>query len=115
MLTPVSRPIVALSMERIANDVLSLGKIQLATLEVFAVAVDLPTEVRKLLSLFEVETRTKGQAFRALFGLSLMAHSLADAGIRVALELGEELRHASGQHHKFMTDPVRLGQVIINL
>lgn len=50
----------ALLIERIANDFLSLGKIQLATLEIFATPCDLSAEVRKLLGVFASEARLKG-------------------------------------------------------
>jgi hypothetical protein len=51
----------ALSQERIANDVLSLGKIQLSTLEVFAIETNLAAEAKRILSVFEGECRTKGK------------------------------------------------------
>lgn len=84
----------ALLIERIANDFLSLGKIQLATLDIFATPCDLSAEVRKLLGVFASEARLKG--------------------IRISLDLRGQLGDPAG-HHVFLTDPVRLGQVVINL
>lgn len=50
----------ALLIERIANDFLSLGKIQLATLEIFPTPCDLSAEFRKILGVFASEARLKG-------------------------------------------------------
>ncbi|CED83475.1 two-component-like hybrid sensor histidine kinase 2 [Phaffia rhodozyma] len=84
----------ALSQERIANDVLSLGKIQLESLEIFATDVNLPDECRKIISVFEGECRMKQ--------------------IRISLDLVGELAKPDGQHI-YLTDPVRFGQIAINL
>ena len=73
---------------------MSLGKIQLATLDIFATPCDLSAEVRKLLGVFASEARLKG--------------------IRISLDLRGQLGEPDG-HHVFLTDPVRLGQVVINL
>ncbi|CED85098.1 histidine kinase [Phaffia rhodozyma] len=83
----------ACSQERIANDVLSMGKIQLHTLEVAAVLVDLPAECRRIVNTFSNECRTKD--------------------IQLKLDLGNSL--LALEPLKLMSDPVRLGQIVINL
>jgi signal transduction histidine kinase len=47
----------ALTQERISNDVLSLGKIQLDLLQMFDVATDISAEAHKILNVFQNEAR----------------------------------------------------------
>lgn len=103
-----------------ANDVLSLGKIQLASLEVFAVPCDLPAEVRKLLAVFEGECRMKGEsiflfiAFHARYTDPSCFFPSPSLAIRLSLHLVGALE-TSPILQTLLTDPVRLGQVFINL
>lgn len=46
-----------LTQERISNDVLSLGKLQLGRLEIFHVATDISRETRKLVGVFQAEAK----------------------------------------------------------
>jgi signal transduction histidine kinase len=94
-----------LTQERISNDVLSLGKIQLDMLrelttpllgdheltsaEMFDVQTDLYAEAQKLISVFQNEARMKGVSLS--FKLSCAFKRLGLRGV--------------------MTDPLRLGQV----
>lgn len=82
-----------LTQERISNDVLSLGRIQLDMLHVFDVDTDLRHEAQKVISIFQNEARMKR--------------------IALSLTLGDSL-DLLGVHH-IKTDPVRLGQVVTNL
>lgn len=95
-----------LTQERISNDVLSLGKIQLdmlrewhrvtwelLTAEMFDVETDIRKEAQKLIFVFQNEARMKR------LNLSLVMSDAFE-------ELGVE---------KIMTDPVRLGQIVTNL
>lgn len=79
--------------ERIAGDILSLARIQLNMLTLHDVEVDLQHEIRKVLSVFSSEARSKK--------------------INLRLSLGATLDRL--QVSRVKTDPVRLGQVITNL
>nr|XP_019044826.1 hypothetical protein I302_06740 [Kwoniella bestiolae CBS 10118]OCF23756.1 hypothetical protein I302_06740 [Kwoniella bestiolae CBS 10118] len=79
-----------LAQERISNDVLSLGKIQL---EMFDVEVDMTRETQKTMSIFQNEARMKR--------------------INLSLELGEGFKTLGLKTVK--TDPVRLNQIVTNL
>ncbi|WVR09485.1 hypothetical protein IAU60_006553 [Kwoniella sp. DSM 27419] len=79
-----------LAQERISNDVLSLGKIQL---EMFDVEVDMLREAQKVLSIFQNEARMKR------IGLNL---KLGDGVDKLGLAMVK-------------TDPVRLNQIVTNL
>ncbi|WWC90485.1 uncharacterized protein L201_005421 [Kwoniella dendrophila CBS 6074] len=79
-----------LAQERISNDVLSLGKIQL---EMFDVEVDMTRETQKVMSIFQNEARMKR--------------------INLSLILGEGLQILGLKTVK--TDPVRLNQIVTNL
>lgn len=80
-----------LSQSRIADDVLSLGRIQLDMLQIFYTDTDLRKESSKLLSTFATECRR--------------------LGIELNLELGAGVQMCP----YVKTDPVRLGQIITNL
>lgn len=82
-----------LTQERISNDVLSLGRIQLDMLQMYDVEVDVRSEAQKVITIFQNEARMKR--------------------IEISLKIGESLQK-SGVHH-IKTDPVRLGQVVTNL
>nr|XP_019011586.1 uncharacterized protein I206_03688 [Kwoniella pini CBS 10737]OCF50367.1 hypothetical protein I206_03688 [Kwoniella pini CBS 10737] len=82
-----------LAQERISNDVLSLGKIQLDKLQMFDVEVDMARETQKTLSIFQNEARMKR--------------------IKLSLVLGEGLENLNLKMVK--TDPVRLNQIVTNL
>nr|XP_019006639.1 uncharacterized protein I203_00231 [Kwoniella mangroviensis CBS 8507]OCF70100.1 hypothetical protein I203_00231 [Kwoniella mangroviensis CBS 8507] len=79
-----------LAQERISNDVLSLGKIQL---EMFDVEVDMTRETKKVMSIFQNEARMKR--------------------INLSLELGTGIEKLGLTTVK--TDPVRLNQIVTNL
>ena len=78
-----------LTQERISNDVLSLGRIQLDMLQIYNVETDVRAEAQKVISIFQNEARMKR--------------------ISLSLNIGESIRRL-GIHH-IKTDPVRLGQV----
>lgn len=79
----------ALTQERISNDVLSLGKIQLDMLQMFDVETKVSREAQKAVAVFQNEARMKR------IDLTLvMSQAFDDLGLDV-----------------IMTDPVRLGQV----
>lgn len=80
-----------LSQSRIADDVLSLGRIQLDMLQIFYTDTDLRKESAKLLSTFATECR------------------------RLGIELNLELGKGVALCPFVKTDPVRLGQIITNL
>lgn len=82
-----------LTQERISNDVLSLGKIQLDMLQMFDVQIDVRNEAQKIIAVFQNEARMKR--------ISLSLH---------ILESFESLGITN-----IMTDPVRLGQILTNL
>lgn len=78
-----------LTQERISNDVLSLGKLQLGKLEIFHVATDIVRETQKLISVFQAEARMN------LVNLTLdISPSFADLGVTAV-----------------MIDPVRYAQM----
>ncbi|OCF32740.1 hypothetical protein I316_05661 [Kwoniella heveanensis BCC8398] len=79
-----------LAQERISNDVLSLGKIQL---EMFDCEVDMMREAQKVLSIFQNEARMKR--------------------IALSLKLGDGVEKLGLARVK--TDPVRLNQIVTNL
>ncbi|WRT68535.1 uncharacterized protein IL334_005512 [Kwoniella shivajii] len=79
-----------LAQERISNDVLSLGKIQL---EMFDVEVDMLRETQKVLSIFQNEARMKR--------------------IELCIKYGEGIDILGIKSVK--TDPVRLSQIVTNL
>lgn len=79
--------------ERIANDILSLARIQLDMLSLHDVEMDLQHEARKKLSVFASEARMKD--------------------IDIDLQFDESLGRLGVYGIK--TDPVRLGQVVTNL
>ncbi|KAL7422481.1 hypothetical protein Q5752_003129 [Cryptotrichosporon argae] len=79
-----------LTQERISNDVLSLGKIQL---DICPVEVDLFRETDRILSAFRTEAMMKR--------------------IRLVLDMGPSVDELGGRAVK--TDPVRLGQIVTNL
>ncbi|CED83967.1 response regulator receiver sensor signal transduction histidine kinase [Phaffia rhodozyma] len=85
----------AQSQERIANDVLSLARIQLSTLEIYPVQTDLVKETRKILAIFASEARLKRIDLSFTFGPMLL--SLKESKLDL------------------LTDPQRIGQVLINL
>ncbi|WWC63422.1 uncharacterized protein I303_106024 [Kwoniella dejecticola CBS 10117] len=82
-----------LAQERISNDVLSLGKIQLDKLQMFDVEVNMARETQKTLSIFQNEARMKR--------------------ISLSLKFGEGLELLGLKTVK--TDPVRLNQIVTNL
>nr|XP_031864018.1 uncharacterized protein CI109_000662 [Kwoniella shandongensis]KAA5531090.1 hypothetical protein CI109_000662 [Kwoniella shandongensis] len=82
-----------LAQERISNDVLSLGRIQLDMLQMFDVEVDMQKEAQKVVSIFQNEARMKRIALSVKWG----------DGIG---RLGTSM---------IKTDPVRLNQVVTNL
>ncbi|EJT46944.1 hypothetical protein A1Q1_04314 [Trichosporon asahii var. asahii CBS 2479] len=79
--------------ERIANDILSLARIQLDMLSLHDVEMDMQHEARKKLSVFASEARMKN--------------------IDIDLQFDESLDRLGVYGIK--TDPVRLGQVVTNL
>lgn len=79
----------ALTQERISNDVLSLGKIQLDLLQMFDVETNIRDEAQKIVNVFQNEARMNR------IDLSLTFSKAFE-------ELGV---------HTIKTDPVRLGQV----
>ncbi len=82
-----------LTQERISNDVLSLGKLQLGRLEIFHVATDIVRETRKLVGVFQAEAKMN------LVDLSLDVGGGFEAlGVRAV-----------------MIDPVRYSQIVTNL
>ncbi|KAL1413038.1 hypothetical protein Q8F55_000787 [Vanrija albida] len=83
----------ALTQERISNDVLSLGKIQLDMLQMFDVETTVVKEAQKAVSVFQNEARMKR--------------------IDLSMELGEAFEKMGID--VVLTDPVRLGQVVTNL
>lgn len=83
----------ALTQERISNDVLSLGKIQLDLLQMFDVETNIHDEAKKLVSVFQNEARMNR------IHISL---SFSDAFESLGLST-------------IKTDPVRFGQVVTNL
>ncbi|KZT38755.1 hypothetical protein SISSUDRAFT_1046495 [Sistotremastrum suecicum HHB10207 ss-3] len=82
-----------LAQERIANDVLSLSRIQLNVLSIQPVEFDLKAEVERIISIFRNEVKMKSINMNLRFGQSLQA--LAPQQIK--------------------TDKARLAQVITNL
>ncbi|KAK4687012.1 hypothetical protein P7C73_g3098, partial [Tremellales sp. Uapishka_1] len=82
-----------LSQERISNDVLSLGRIQLDMLQMFDVDTDIREEAQKVVSIFQNEARMKR--------------------ISLVLKIGESIDRLGINVIKI--DPVRLGQVVTNL
>lgn len=82
-----------LTQERISNDVLSLGKIQLDALQMFDTETIVRKEAKAVLSIFQNEARIK----RMELNLN-MSPAFDELGITAV-----------------MTDPVRLGQVMTNL
>ncbi|CAK9784840.1 unnamed protein product [Cutaneotrichosporon oleaginosum] len=82
-----------LTQERISNDVLSLGKLQLGRLEIFHVATDIVRETSKLVGVFQAEAKMN------LVDLSLdIGTGFEDMGVRAV-----------------MIDPVRYSQIVTNL
>lgn len=78
-----------LTQERISNDVLSLGKLQLGKLEIFHVATDIVRETQKLIGVFQAEAKMN------LVELTLdIESSFSDLGVRA-----------------IMIDPVRYSQM----
>ncbi|CED83965.1 response regulator receiver sensor signal transduction histidine kinase [Phaffia rhodozyma] len=86
----------ALSQERIANDVLSLARIQLSTFDIFPIQMDLMKEVKRIVSTFASECRLKRINLTIEFGQSLLG--LQKLGFT-----------------KIFADPGRLSQVVVNL
>ncbi|ORY35646.1 hypothetical protein BCR39DRAFT_511288 [Naematelia encephala] len=82
-----------LAQERISNDVLSLGRIQLDMLQMFDVETDVIHEAEKIISIFQNEARMKR--------------------IALSLKIGESIDKLG--MYTIKTDPVRLGQVVTNL
>ncbi|KAG8771580.1 hypothetical protein FRC12_003527 [Ceratobasidium sp. 428] len=60
-----------ISQERIANDILSLSKIQLNALTILPVAFELQTEVQQILTSFGAELASKGISLSVEFGAGL--------------------------------------------
>lgn len=93
----------ALAQERISNDVLSLGKMQLdllrksfearLTTDMFDVETSIPSVARKVMSLFQNEARMN----------------------RISLELDVSPSFENLGIGPVMTDPVRLSQIVTNL
>ncbi|KAL7410125.1 hypothetical protein BDY24DRAFT_187567 [Mrakia frigida] len=84
------------SQERIANDILSLARIQLHTLEIFPVEMNIVVEAKRIINVFASECKIKDIALGLTFGQSLL-----------------EFYRAGMSHLK--VDSVRLGQILINL
>ncbi|WVR09483.1 hypothetical protein IAU60_006551 [Kwoniella sp. DSM 27419] len=82
-----------LGQERLCNDVLSLGRIQLDMLQLFDCELDLSVEACKVVSIFRSEARMSRIALSATAGANYM-----DLGVSTV-----------------KADPVRLGQVMTNL
>ncbi|BEI98772.1 hypothetical protein CcaverHIS631_0310710 [Cutaneotrichosporon cavernicola] len=82
-----------LTQERISNDVLSLGKIQLDMLQMFDTETDIRKEAQKLVFVFQNEARMKR--------------------LNLSLNIGPGFRRLGVE--RILTDPVRLGQVVTNL
>ncbi|EIW68283.1 hypothetical protein TREMEDRAFT_69291 [Tremella mesenterica DSM 1558] len=82
-----------LTQERICNDVLSLGRIQLDMFQMFDVETNIRSEANKVISIFQNEARMKR--------------------IALSFSIGEQMERLGIDTVK--TDPVRLGQVMTNL
>ncbi|KAL1405641.1 hypothetical protein Q8F55_009280 [Vanrija albida] len=83
----------ALTQERISNDVLSLGKIQMNTLEIFESEYAVQSEVTRIVSTFQSEARANKLDLQLQFGPSF------------------DRLHIQSVY----LDPVRFGQVVANL
>ncbi|BEJ14043.1 hypothetical protein CspHIS471_0312170 [Cutaneotrichosporon sp. HIS471] len=82
-----------LTQERISNDVLSLGKIQLGMLQMFDTQTNIRKEAQKLIFVFQNEARMKR--------------------LNLSLNIGPGFQRLGVE--RILTDPVRLGQVVTNL
>ncbi|GMK53719.1 hypothetical protein CspeluHIS016_0103050 [Cutaneotrichosporon spelunceum] len=82
-----------LTQERISNDVLSLGKIQLGMLQMFDTETDIRKEAQKIIFVFQNEARMKR--------------------LNLRLNIGHGFQRLKVD--RIMIDPVRLGQVVTNL
>ncbi|TXT14114.1 uncharacterized protein COLE_00307 [Cutaneotrichosporon oleaginosum] len=82
-----------LTQERISNDVLSLGKIQLDMLQMYDTETNICKEAQKAIFVFQNEARMKR--------------------LDLSLNIGPGFERLGVE--RIMTDPVRLGQVVTNL
>lgn len=100
-------------LERIANDVLSLSRIQLQVLSIYPVEFELIPEVRRIVAIFTNELKMYVKENCLLIYSLPKFNLLCRKGIKVALNFGESIQRL--RIRRIRSDKSRIGQVLTNL